>query len=120
MRGHRTHGALAAEVVAALAAAEAPLSPAEVQAALGSELGDEAVQATLVRLWEIGVVARRPEEGRGHVYWPMRDAAAEAARRMRTALAGRRPRRAALREFVAGLRAGDAGPLRALLVRAGP
>ncbi|MFD0745428.1 hypothetical protein ACFQ1L_29170 [Phytohabitans flavus] len=75
------------------------------------------MQATLVRLWEIGVVARRPVEGRGHVYWPMRDAAADAASRMRTALAGRRPKRAALRQFVTSLRGVDADRLRALLVR---
>ncbi|MDQ7906097.1 BlaI/MecI/CopY family transcriptional regulator [Phytohabitans sp. ZYX-F-186] len=120
MRGHRAHGALAAEVVAALGAAQAPLSPTEVQAALGSEQGEEKVRATLVRLWEMGVVARRPEEGRGHVYWPMRDAAADAASRMRSALAARRPRRAALRQFVAGLRVADVEVLRALLVRSGP
>lgn len=119
MRGHRAHGALTTEVVAALAAAEAPLSPAQVQAALASEPGYESVQKALVRLWEMGVVARRPD-GRGHVYWPMREAAADAARQMRTALAGRRPRRAAMRQFAAGLAAADAALLRALLVGTGP
>lgn len=118
MRGHRAHGALTAEVVAALAAADAPLSPAQVQAALGSEPGDDSVRTALVRLWEMGVVARRPD-GRDHVYWPMREAAADAARRMRTALAGRRARRAALPRFVTCVGAGDAALLRALLAGIG-
>ncbi|WP_246274051.1 BlaI/MecI/CopY family transcriptional regulator [Phytohabitans houttuyneae] len=110
---------MTAEVVAALAAADVPLSPAQVQAALGSEPGYESVQTTLVRLWEMGVVARRPD-GRGHVYWPMREAAADAARRMRAALAGRRPRRSAVPQFVGGFDAADAALLRALLAGIGP
>lgn len=114
MRGHRAHGALTAEVVAALAAAETPLSPAQVRAALGSEPGDEPVRAALVRLWEMGVVARRPV-GRDHVYWPMRQAAADAAGRMRSALSGRRSRRAALPRFVSCPDAAGATLLHALL-----
>jgi len=89
VREDRAHGPLAAEVVAALAAADTPLRPAEVRAAIGSDLADDSVRAILVGLWEKGVVARRPVE-RDHVYWPMRRAAADAAGRMRSALGGRR------------------------------
>lgn len=96
MGGCRAQGPLAVDVVAALAAAEAPLSPAEVQAALGSGLAYDTVQTSLVRLWEKGVVARRMA-GRDHVYWPMRAAAADAAKRMRAARVVR-PRRSAVRD----------------------
>ncbi len=91
MGGCRAQGPLAVDVVAALAAAEAPLSPAQVQAALGAGLAYDTVRTSLVRLWEKGVVARRPA-GRDHVYWPMRAAAADAAGRMRAARLGRHRR----------------------------
>ena len=95
MGGCRAQGPLAVDVVAALAAAEAPLSPAEVQAALGPGLEYDTVRTSLVRLWEKGVVARRLA-GRDHVYWPLRAAAADAAGRMRAARLGQ-PRQAAAR-----------------------
>jgi predicted transcriptional regulator len=91
MGGCRGQGPLAVDVVAALAAAEAPLSPAEVQAALGPGLAYDKVRTSLVRLWEKGVVARRLA-GRDHVYWPLRAAAADAAGRMVAARLGRHRR----------------------------
>lgn len=48
--GRRRKGALEQQILACLATAEAPLSPAEVQAALGGDLAYTTVMTTLARL----------------------------------------------------------------------
>jgi predicted transcriptional regulator len=48
--GRRRKGALEQQVLACLAAAEEPLSPAQVQAALGGDLAYTTVMTTLARL----------------------------------------------------------------------
>ena len=72
------------------------------------------VAALLIRLLDKDLV-RRETQGRGHVYWPVRDAASTAADRMRAALDARPERRAVLQQFAAGLDAADAEVLRSLL-----
>jgi predicted transcriptional regulator len=91
-----------------------PLSPADVQAALGGDLAYNTVQTILIRLHDKKLVERR-RSGRGHVYWPVEDAATAAAARMRAALADRPDRQAVLRQFAASLDDADAAALRRLL-----
>jgi predicted transcriptional regulator len=114
MVSRRGRGELESEVLAALWAAEAPMTATAVQAALGGGLAYNTVQTILIRLLDKGVVRREPV-GRGHAYWPVRDAATTAADRMRAALDGRPDRRAVLQQFAAGLGPDDALTLRELL-----
>jgi predicted transcriptional regulator len=112
----RARGELEAEVMTTLWAAHEPLTPADVQAALGGDLAYNTVQTILIRLLEKGQVRRGPaDRGRGHAYWPAQDAASTAADRMRAALDERPDRRAVLQQFAAGLAADDVDVLRALL-----
>jgi predicted transcriptional regulator len=53
--------------VACLAAADEPLTPAEVQADLGGDLAYTTVLTTLTRLYSKQAVTRRPR-GRGYAY----------------------------------------------------
>ena len=116
--GRRARGELVTEVMAALWAAEGPMMPAEVQAALGGDLAYNTVQTILIRLLEKNLVRRAPAgTGRGHEYWPAQDAATSAAARMRAALDERPDRRAVLQQFAAALGEEDAEVLRALLAR---
>jgi len=91
-----------------------PLTSTGVRQALASDLAYNTVQTILIRLHEKGLVHRR-KEGRGHVYWPVQDAAAAAAERMRAALADRHDRQAVLQQFAASLDEADAAALRELL-----
>jgi predicted transcriptional regulator len=111
----RARGELESEVMAALWAADAAMTPAEVQAALGGGLAYNTVQTILIRLLDKDLVRRKPGRGRGHTYWPARDAATSAADRMRAALAERPDRQAVLQQFAAGLDEADADALRSLL-----
>jgi predicted transcriptional regulator len=112
----RARGELESEVMAALWAAGEPLTPAGVQAALGSGLAYNTVQTILTRLLEKELVRRGPTgHGRGHAYWPAQDAATHAATRMRATLEERPDRRAVLQQFAAGLGEDDVETLRALL-----
>jgi predicted transcriptional regulator len=117
----RARGELESEVMAALWAADEPLTPAGVQSTLGGGLAYNTIQTILIRLLEKGLVLRGPaDRGRGHVYWPARDAATMAADRMRVALDERHDRRAVLQQFAAGLGEDDAETLRALLAEREP
>lgn len=112
----RARGELEADVMAALWAANGPLTPAETQRALGDGLAYSTIQTILIRLLDKGLVRRAAAgRGRGHVYWPAQDAATSAADRMRAALSGRVDRLAVLQQFAAGLDESDADVLRALL-----
>ncbi|MET7398670.1 BlaI/MecI/CopY family transcriptional regulator [Dactylosporangium sp. NPDC005572] len=110
----RPPGTLEAQAMAALWAAGGPLSAAQLQAALGAGLAYNTVQTILVRMHDKGLVERRPA-GRGHVYWPARDAATAAAERMRAVLDGPADRQAVLRRFATDLDEDDLATLRALL-----
>jgi predicted transcriptional regulator len=91
--------------------ADEPLSAAEVQSALGGDLAYNTVHTILIRLHEKNLAERR-KAGRGHVYWPVQDAATAAAEKMRAALAGRVDRQAVLQQFAASLDEADAAALR--------
>lgn len=114
----RARGALESEVMAALWAARRPLTPAEVQDALGAHVAYNTAQTVLIRLLAKGVL-RRERAGRGHAYWPVQDAATSAAERMRAVLRERPDRRAVLQQFAASLDYADAEALRALLTQPG-
>jgi predicted transcriptional regulator len=117
----RARGELESEVMAALWAAEQPLTPADVQAALGGGLAYNTVQTILTRLVDKDLVRRKPAgRRRGHAYWPARDAATSAAEKMRAALDDRPDRRAVLQQFAAGLDPHDAVVLLALLTEREP
>jgi predicted transcriptional regulator len=65
--GRRPRGALEREVLACLAGAGGPLTPAQVLALLGAELAYTTVMTTLSRLYEKGALRREPA-GRAYAY----------------------------------------------------
>ena len=115
--GRRAPGTLESGVMTVLWAHDGPLSAADVQQALGGDLAYNTVQTILIRLHEKGQLERR-KEGRGHLYWPVQDAATAAAERMRATLAERPDRQLVLQQFAAGLDDADAAALRDLLAAA--
>lgn len=117
--GRRARGSLESEVMGLLWGAGEPSTAADIQGAIGGELAYNTVQTILIRLREKGLVQRR-KAGRGHLYWPVEDAATAAARRMRAALAGLPDRHAVLQHFAASLDEDDAAVLRDLLRGPGP
>jgi predicted transcriptional regulator len=110
----RGAGELENEVLAALWAAENPLTPREVQHALGEGLAYNTVQTILVRLHEKGLV-QRSNDGRAHRYAPTKGSEELTAERMNTLLAAESDRRTVLSRFVSNLQAGDEKILRDLL-----
>src|SRR4051812_45639196 len=100
--GRRARGSLESEVMSLLWGRGEPLTAADVQIAIGGDLAYNTVQTILIRLHEKGIVQRR-KAGRGHVYWPVEDAATTAAKQMRAALAGLPDRQAVLQQFAASL-----------------
>ncbi|WP_229829962.1 BlaI/MecI/CopY family transcriptional regulator [Actinoplanes ianthinogenes] len=113
-KDRRRPGALEAAVMTSLWAADAPMTAAQVQQQIGDDLAYNTVQTILIRLHEKGEVHRR-RAGRGHEYWPARDAATAAAAQMRAALPDGTDRHAVLRQFAASLDPSDAAILRDLL-----
>lgn len=86
MHGRRREaGAREAEVLAALWAAERPLTPREVTDVVGDGLAYNTVQTILARLYDKGAVGRE-RVGRAHAYRPVLDQAGLAARRMHALL----------------------------------
>ncbi|MET9361021.1 BlaI/MecI/CopY family transcriptional regulator [Streptomyces sp. NPDC006632] len=114
----RPAGELEAGVLAALWAAEAPLTPGEVQAQLGGGLARTTVTTILSRLHDKGAVTRR-RAGRGYTYTPTEDAPGLTARRMHTELAKEEDRSTVLARFVSQLSDEDERLLRSLLEEAG-
>ena len=112
--GRRPAGALEAEVLATLWAADSPLTPAAVQAELGGELAYTTVMTTLTRLLEKGVVSRE-RIGRAYAYTAVLDQPGIAAARMRELLASGRDREAVLARFVGSLSDDDERVLSELL-----
>lgn len=98
----RPAGALEAEVLATLWAADRPLTPAAVQAGLGDELAYTTVMTTLSRLLEKGVVSRE-RVGRAFAYTAVLDQPGIAAARMRALLESGEDRDAVLARFVGSL-----------------
>ncbi|MEU6241679.1 BlaI/MecI/CopY family transcriptional regulator [Streptomyces sp. NPDC047024] len=113
----RAHGALVADVLAALWEAGRPMTAHEVNAALGQGLARTTMATTLIRLYEKGTLRRIPA-GRGFAYEPVEDAAGLVADRMRRELESEPKRDLVLKRFVSGLSEGDEATLRRLLLEA--
>ncbi|MEU0603972.1 BlaI/MecI/CopY family transcriptional regulator [Streptomyces sp. NPDC006393] len=110
----RPAGELEAGVMAVLWAADAPLTPGQVQLSLGSDLARTTVTTILTRLHDKGVVERR-RQGRGYAYYPVQDAQGLTARRMHSELDRDTDRETVLARFVAQLSPDDERILRDLL-----
>ncbi|MET9357276.1 BlaI/MecI/CopY family transcriptional regulator [Streptomyces sp. NPDC006617] len=110
----RPAGELEAAVMAALWAADAPLTPAQVQVELASDLARTTVTTILSRLHDKGVVDRE-RYGRGYAYVPVQDAPGLTAQRMHTELDRDADRETVLARFVAQLNPDDGELLRQLL-----
>ncbi len=109
-RPRREPGALEREVLAAIAAAGRPLTPAETLAELGEPLAYTTVMTTLARLHAKGALTRQPV-GRSYAYAPATDPdtldAALTARQMIRVLGAGAQRAETLARFVADLRPED-------------
>jgi predicted transcriptional regulator len=110
----RAKGSLESEVLAALWAADQPLTAGEVAAALGGDLAYTTVQTILVRLHGKGAV-RRELTGRAHSYTPVLDDAGLAADRMRAMLDNGADHAAVLSRFLRVLSPEDEATLTRLL-----
>src|SRR5579884_2255580 len=113
----RSPGELETSVLSVLWTAERPLTPSEVQRALGDGLARTTVTTILTRLHEKGVL-RRTRAGRAFAYAPeagVTDAPGLAARRMRSELEKEQDRQTVLARFVSGLSEDDEQLLRSLL-----
>ena len=118
-RIRRAAGELEGEVLGALWAAGAPLTPAQVHAALDGDLAYNTVHTILTRLYDKGLVRRVSRSGR-RAYAPVHDAAALAAERMRHVLDRGGDRAQILRRFVTSLGPADEQALRQALAQDDP
>jgi predicted transcriptional regulator len=110
----RAAGALEAETLAILRAADGPLTPGEVRQRLApGELSYSTVVTIVSRLHVKGLLARQ-RAGRGFTYTPV-DEASLAASRMSQVLGSENDHDAVLSRFVSGLSSRDARLLRELL-----
>ncbi|MFE5842834.1 BlaI/MecI/CopY family transcriptional regulator [Streptomyces niveus] len=114
----RPHGELVADVMAVLWAADGPLTPQQINAALGRDLARTTVTTILARLHDKGTLVRT-REGRGFAYAAVDDAAGLAAGRMRRELEREPQRDLVLKRFVSSLSEGDEDELRRLLLETG-
>jgi predicted transcriptional regulator len=116
----RTSGGLEREIIACLAAADGPLTPAEVQAEIGGDLAYTTVMTTLSRLYAKQALERSPR-GRAFAYRLVGDAsiahASLTAHQMRALLEAGEDRASVLSRFVQTLDGDSAQLLRELLSR---
>ncbi|MFF0473166.1 BlaI/MecI/CopY family transcriptional regulator [Streptomyces sp. NPDC004284] len=111
----RPAGELEASVLAALWAAGAPQTAAQVRAAISQDLARTTVATLLGRLHDKGAIGRRPG-GRGFLYFAIEDSNGLTARRMHRALdQGGDDRSLVLARFVEGLSPDDEAELRRIL-----
>lgn len=110
----RPAGELESTVLAALWTADTPLTPGQVQGALGAPLARTTVTTILTRLYEKGTVTRI-RAGRGFAYTPTEDAPGLTARRMHSELQKEEDRSTVLARFVSQLTDEDEQLLRELL-----
>lgn len=110
----RPSGELESTILAALWAAETPLTPGQVQGAIGAALARTTVTTILSRLYEKGTVTRT-RAGRGFAYTPTEDAPGLTARRMHSELQKEEDRSTVLARFVSQLTDEDEQLLRDLL-----
>jgi len=97
-------------------AAEGPLTPAQVQESLGSDLAYTTVMTILSRLYEKGA-ATRERTGRAYAYAAVLDQAGIAAAQMRALLDRGEDRAKVLARFVDGLSGDDERALAELVRR---
>lgn len=114
MGSRRKQGELEAEVLAALWAADGPLTPEQVRGELGEQLAYTTVQTILVRLHAKSVIGREAR-GRSYAYAPLMDEAELAADRLRKLLDAERDLEGVLGHFVAALDERQAEALRRAL-----
>lgn len=112
----RAAGELEAEVLAALWAADGPLTAARAREAVGGVLAYNTVQTILVRLYEKGLIGR-VADGRRHEYFAVKGAEELAAEQMQALLSRGRDRQAVLQRFATSLSVEDARLLQAMLRR---
>lgn len=110
----RAFGELEGQVLAALWAADAPMVPAEVQAAVGPDLAYTTVMTILVRLHAKGLIERH-KVGRAYAYRPVVDEQTVVADHVRALLERGHSRAAVLQGMIDGLAAEDESLLRDLL-----
>lgn len=115
----RARGSLESEVLAALWAADGPLTAGDVADVLGDDLAYTTVQTILVRLYGKGAV-RRELIGRAHSYTPVLDDAGLVADRMRAMLDKGGDRAAVLSRFLRELTPEDEATLARLVRRDRP
>jgi predicted transcriptional regulator len=116
MGKRRAAGSLESEVLAALWAADKPLTTGEVVDALGGELAYNTVQTILTRLHGKGAVERE-QAGRAHAYTPVLDEAGLAASRMRAMLDRGGDHAAVLARFLGTLSPQEEATLAELITR---
>ena len=116
MGKRRAAGSLESEVLAALWAADKPLTAGDVVDALGGDLAYTTVQTILARLHSKGAVDRQPA-GRAHAYTPMLDEAGLAASRMRAMLDRGGDHAAVLARFLGTLSPQEEAILAGLIAR---
>ncbi|MGC0335149.1 BlaI/MecI/CopY family transcriptional regulator [Streptomyces sp. SLBN-8D4] len=112
--GRRARGELEGDVLAALWAADGPLTAGQVREALPGDLAYTTVLTILSRLHDKEMLVRH-REGRGYAYEPVRDEASHTAQRMRSLLEGGSDREAVLARFVSELSEQDEHVLHQLL-----
>ncbi|MGW0424119.1 BlaI/MecI/CopY family transcriptional regulator [Streptomyces sp. NPDC003015] len=112
--GRRGRGELESDVLAALWAADGPLTAGQVREALPGDLAYTTVLTILSRLYDKEMLVRH-REGRGYAYEPVRDEASHTAQRMRSLLEGGSDREAVLARFVSELSEQDEHVLHQLL-----
>jgi predicted transcriptional regulator len=113
-RRRRAPGELENSVLAALWAADEPMTASEVRAGLPGDLAYTTVLTILTRLHEKGMLVRH-RDGRRHLYAPARDEATHTAERMRSLLESGADRAAVLSRFVSELSPEDERLLQRLL-----
>lgn len=101
-------------MLAALWAAERPLTASEVVDAVDADLAYNTVQTILARLYAKGAVARQ-QAGRAHAYLPVLDDAGRLAHRMRAVLDAGQDHTAVLTQFLGTLTADEESVLVGLL-----
>lgn len=120
--GRRRPGELETTILAALGAADAPLTPGEVRDRLsagGVDLAYTSVMTTLGRMHTKGLLERQAR-GRAYAYLPAAAAADAAAEQMRALLGAGRARTLVLSRFVSSLAPEDERWLTELLAAQRP
>ena len=114
MSARRADGALEAEVLGVLWAADEPLTPGEVNEELGEELAYTTVMTILARLWKKGLAERVPQ-GRAYAYTAVLSESELTTKKMTQALESSTDRASVLAGFVGSLSRRDVRQLRRLL-----